>query len=94
MSTRNTTNCGRGSYGHGSSSNQNGRGTRGHGRGSSKSSSNLFSFGTPRVVCQVCNKPGHATISCYHRFDCSYQADPPATAQAFYSSPSTIQEDN
>ena len=94
MSTRNTTNCGRGSYGRGSSSNQNGRGTRGHGRGSSKSSSNLFSFGTPHVVCQVCNKPGHATISCYHRFDRSYQADPPAIAQAFYSSPSTIQEDN
>ena len=54
MATRNTTNrgCGgRGSYGHGSFSNQNGRGIRGCGRGSS-------------------------------------------TAQAFYSSPFAIQDDN
>ena len=97
MATQNTTNRGRdgrGSYGRGSSSNQNSRGKRGRGRGSSKSSSNPFSFGTPRVVSQVCNKPGHAAISCYHRFDHSYQADPPTTTQAFYSSPSAIQDDN
>ena len=97
MATRNTINHGRGgrgSYGRGSSSNQNGRGTRGCGRGSSKSSSNPFSLGTPHVVCQVCNKLGHAAISYYHRFDHSYQADPPAIAQAFYSLPSAIQDDN
>ncbi|KAJ1417820.1 Zinc finger, CCHC-type superfamily [Sesbania bispinosa] len=29
-----------------------------------------------RTVCQVCNKPGHIAINCYHRFNPSYQETP------------------
>lgn len=27
----------------------------------------------PRLTCQVCGKPGHSTLYCYHRFDHKYQ---------------------
>ena len=85
--------CG-GQSGRGFSSNSNGgRGHQGRGLGSFSlsnghgSSSSSF-FGAPRPVCQVCNKPGHAALTCYHRFDHSYQLEnpTPAQAQAFYSS--------
>ncbi|KAF5475922.1 hypothetical protein F2P56_007677 [Juglans regia] len=34
---------------------------------------NTRSNNLPSLICQVCNKPGHSTRKCYHRFDLSYQ---------------------
>ena len=53
------------------------------GSGREKGLSSQSSSGTsPRPVCQVCNKPGYTTLSCYHRFDYSYQKDNSSTMQA------------
>jgi hypothetical protein len=40
-----------------------------------------------RLVCQVCSKPGHTALKCYHRFDHSYQVDS-AAPSAFLTIPS------
>lgn len=29
----------------------------------------------PRPICQVCGKPGHEALHCYHRFDHTYQSE-------------------
>ncbi|KAB5514017.1 hypothetical protein DKX38_027923 [Salix brachista] len=53
----------------GYSSNPSGRNytsSRGHGRGRWNRSNN-------RPLCQLCNRPGHVALKCYHRFDISYQ---------------------
>jgi hypothetical protein len=99
MAARNSSPHGHGGqFGRGFSSNTNsGRGNWGRGRGSPSSSNgrgSSSSFGPPLTVCQVCNKPGHAAITCYHRFDHSYQLDNPtlAQAQAFYSSQAIIDD--
>jgi hypothetical protein len=58
---------GRNNYGSGRGSFSNSqRNPRGRGRGRNTSN---------RPVCQVCHKPGHAALTCYHRFDNSYTAE-------------------
>uniref|UniRef100_A0A2N9IRZ5 Reverse transcriptase Ty1/copia-type domain-containing protein n=1 Tax=Fagus sylvatica TaxID=28930 RepID=A0A2N9IRZ5_FAGSY len=44
------------------------RNHRGRGRGRNNSN---------RPVCQVCHKPGHVALTCYHRFDNSYTTESP-----------------
>jgi len=62
------------------------RGCFGRDRGSS-SSNNL----PPRHVCKVCNKSSHTALTCYHRFDYSFQHENSPDMQAFTASacPST-----
>ncbi|XP_062101696.1 uncharacterized protein LOC133807396 [Humulus lupulus] len=38
---------------------------RGHGRGRGRGNQS-------RVMCQLCNKPGHPAAKCYHRFDVAF----------------------
>ena len=59
-------------------------GCYGRGRGPSHS----FSPYTPRQVCQVCNKPGHTALTCYHKFDYLFQQDNLPNMQAFATSSS------
>uniref|UniRef100_A0A2N9GIG9 Retrotransposon gag domain-containing protein n=1 Tax=Fagus sylvatica TaxID=28930 RepID=A0A2N9GIG9_FAGSY len=47
---------------------------RGRGRGPYNNSS--------RPTCQVCSKPGHTALTCYHRFDNSYTVETPPNMQA------------
>ncbi|KAB1216375.1 Retrovirus-related Pol polyprotein from transposon TNT 1-94 [Morella rubra] len=57
-----------------------GRGGRGwNGAGSSY-------FPEDRPACQVCFKPGHTTLQCYNRFNQAFQALPPPSMAAHYSS--------
>ena len=54
---------------------------RGRGRGG-----RTFSYANSpnSLVCQVCEKPGHNALKCYHRFDVSYQVSrPQRPPQAF-----------
>nr|KYP55899.1 hypothetical protein KK1_002125 [Cajanus cajan] len=37
--------------------------------------------GYNKVQCQVCQKPGHTTLQCYHRFNPSFQHDNPTFQQ-------------
>uniref|UniRef100_A0A2N9IZQ3 Retrotransposon Copia-like N-terminal domain-containing protein n=1 Tax=Fagus sylvatica TaxID=28930 RepID=A0A2N9IZQ3_FAGSY len=37
---------------------------------------------SPRPVCQVCTKPNHSALTCYHRFDNSYTVDSTSNMQA------------
>ncbi|KAF5460471.1 hypothetical protein F2P56_020335 [Juglans regia] len=53
-------------------------GRRGRGRGLNYFSNR--SDGCP--LCQVCQKPGHTALSCYHRFNQSYQSPPPTSLTA------------
>lgn len=46
-----------------------GRGGRSYGRGRGRSNRNGGRF----VVCQLCNKPRHVVINCYHKFDHNFQ---------------------
>uniref|UniRef100_A0A2N9GL63 Reverse transcriptase Ty1/copia-type domain-containing protein n=1 Tax=Fagus sylvatica TaxID=28930 RepID=A0A2N9GL63_FAGSY len=46
-----------------------------------------------RPVCQVCHKPGHAALTCYHRFDNSYTAESPPI-HALYASPNAASDLN
>ena len=43
---------------------------RGRGRGRSH-----YPTASNRLVCQVCHKPGHVALQCYHKFDNTYQLD-------------------
>jgi hypothetical protein len=49
---------------------------RGFGRGSNTSSSQ-------RLICQVCNKPGHSAFDCHNRFNNNYHRDSSSNMQAF-----------
>uniref|UniRef100_A0A2N9IVZ2 Reverse transcriptase Ty1/copia-type domain-containing protein n=1 Tax=Fagus sylvatica TaxID=28930 RepID=A0A2N9IVZ2_FAGSY len=70
---------GRNNYGSGRGSFSNSqRNPRGRGRGRNTSN---------RPVCQVCHKPGHAALTCYHRFDNSYTAEASQNMHALYASP-------
>lgn len=40
---------------------------------------------SPAVACQVCGKPGHSALDCYHRFNQAYQSEPPTQAFAAMS---------
>lgn len=51
---------------------------RGRGRGRERQEGQRLvpnNASSPRPVCQVCNKPGHTALRCYHRYDHSYQVD-------------------
>jgi hypothetical protein len=52
---------------------------RGRGRGNYNNS--------PRPVCQVCIKPGHSALTCYHRFDNSYTVESNPNMQALLATP-------
>uniref|UniRef100_A0A2N9GEU1 Integrase catalytic domain-containing protein n=1 Tax=Fagus sylvatica TaxID=28930 RepID=A0A2N9GEU1_FAGSY len=76
---------GRGNFGPGRGSSSNSqRNHRGRGRGRNNSN---------RSVCQVCHKPGHAALTCYHRFDNSYTAKSPYI-HALYASPNAASDLN
>lgn len=62
----------------------------GRGRGPPTSSTNS----TPRQVCQVCNKPGHTTLTCYHKFYYSFQQENSSNMQAFAASSSPSSSDH
>uniref|UniRef100_A0A2N9HTS2 Reverse transcriptase Ty1/copia-type domain-containing protein n=1 Tax=Fagus sylvatica TaxID=28930 RepID=A0A2N9HTS2_FAGSY len=79
-----------------SNSGQNGRGSanafqknanRGRGRGRGNFISN-------RPVCQVCTKPGHDALHCYHRFDNAYTAESTPNMQAFVATPQVSPDPN
>uniref|UniRef100_A0A2N9J1E7 Uncharacterized protein n=1 Tax=Fagus sylvatica TaxID=28930 RepID=A0A2N9J1E7_FAGSY len=71
-----------------SSTNNNQRINRGRGRGGRGNSS------SHRPTCQVCNKPGHAALQCYHRFDNSYTSESRPNMQALLATPSANQDPN
>jgi hypothetical protein len=68
------------------SSNRGGRSSfnpnRGRGRGRNNSS-----YNSNRPVCQVCHKPGHTALQCYHRFDNSYTVESNPPMQALLATP-------
>ena len=68
------------------SSNRGGRSSfnpnRGRGRGRNNSS-----YNPNRPVCQVCHKPGHTALQCYHRFDNSYTVESNPPMQALLATP-------
>uniref|UniRef100_A0A2N9GYN8 Reverse transcriptase Ty1/copia-type domain-containing protein n=1 Tax=Fagus sylvatica TaxID=28930 RepID=A0A2N9GYN8_FAGSY len=40
-------------------------------------------YSSNRPVCQVCQKPGHVALQCYHRFDNSYTIEAPLLCKLF-----------
>uniref|UniRef100_A0A2N9I7A2 Uncharacterized protein n=1 Tax=Fagus sylvatica TaxID=28930 RepID=A0A2N9I7A2_FAGSY len=68
------------------SSNRGGRSNfnpnRGRGRGQ-----HSYSYNYNRPVCQVCQKPGHTALQCYHRFDNSYTVESTPPMQALLATP-------
>ena len=56
------------------------RNFRGRGRGHSFSPQN-------RPICQVCHKPGHTALKCYHRFDNSFSTDTTNNMHALLAAP-------
>uniref|UniRef100_A0A2N9GW48 Retrotransposon Copia-like N-terminal domain-containing protein n=1 Tax=Fagus sylvatica TaxID=28930 RepID=A0A2N9GW48_FAGSY len=64
----------------GGRSNFNSNRGRGHGRNNSYYQPN-------RPVCQVCQKPGHTAVQCYHRFDNSYTVESTPPMQALFATP-------
>uniref|UniRef100_A0A2N9F027 Reverse transcriptase Ty1/copia-type domain-containing protein n=1 Tax=Fagus sylvatica TaxID=28930 RepID=A0A2N9F027_FAGSY len=64
------------------------RTNRGRGRGGCGGPS------SHRPTCQVCNKPSHVALQCYHRFDNSYASESRPNIQAFLATPSASQDPN
>ena len=56
------------------------RGRGFHQHVSSPSGSSASSESDNRPICQICGKPGHNALRCWHRFDNSYQLDDLPTA--------------
>lgn len=56
-----------------------------HNKGQRRHRNQKSSFNGSQLVCQVCNKPGHTTLKCYHRFDFAYQAEQSNNFQAHMS---------
>ncbi|PKU66893.1 Retrovirus-related Pol polyprotein from transposon TNT 1-94 [Dendrobium catenatum] len=40
---------------------------------------------TARVMCQICNKPGHIAMHCWHRTNLSYTPTAPTTQRSFFT---------
>uniref|UniRef100_A0A2N9IH96 Reverse transcriptase Ty1/copia-type domain-containing protein n=1 Tax=Fagus sylvatica TaxID=28930 RepID=A0A2N9IH96_FAGSY len=59
---------------------------RGRGRGTYNNSS--------CPVCQVCTKPGHTALTCYHRFDNSYTVETNPNMQALLATPNYAPDPN
>ena len=58
------------------SSSGNNRGpSRGRGRNAYDYNINSGHHNSSRLICQVCNKPGHSPTYCYHRYDPDYQGE-------------------
>ena len=55
---------------------------RGRGRGRQN-----YSYSSNRPVCQVCQKPGHVALQCYHRFDNTYTYESTPQMQALFATP-------
>ena len=55
-----------------------------HGRGHGRNVAN----GNSHLICQVCKKPGHIALTCYHRFDHSFQGVSPNIATFVAGPPS------
>ena len=55
---------------------------RGRGRGRHN-----YSQSSNRPFCQVCQKPGHVALQCYHRFDNTYQYDNSSQMKALLATP-------
>uniref|UniRef100_A0A5B7C9B1 Uncharacterized protein n=1 Tax=Davidia involucrata TaxID=16924 RepID=A0A5B7C9B1_DAVIN len=66
-------------YGYaGQSSNTHFSGNQSHYKqGSSQGSTMSFPSNQSQISCQICNKPGHQALDCYHRMDYSYQGRHP-----------------
>uniref|UniRef100_A0A2N9E542 Retrotransposon Copia-like N-terminal domain-containing protein n=1 Tax=Fagus sylvatica TaxID=28930 RepID=A0A2N9E542_FAGSY len=62
---------------------------RGRGRGRQ-----THSYPSNRPVCQVCQKPGHAALQCYHRFDNTYTSESTPQMQALFATPNYSQDPN
>ena len=62
---------------------------RGRGRGRQN-----FSYSSNRPVCQVCQKPGHVALQCYHRFDNTYTYESTPQMQALFATPNYSQDPN
>ena len=62
---------------------------RGRGRGRQSSS-----YSSNRPVCQVCQKPGHVALQCYHRFDNTYTYESTPQMQALFATPNYSQDPN
>jgi hypothetical protein len=62
---------------------------KGRGRGRSN-----YSHSSNRPFCQVCNKPGHIALQCYHRFDNTYQYDNSSQMQALLATPQQTTDPN
>lgn len=65
---------------------------KGHGRGRNTydSRQQYGQYGcssTGRTICQVCNKPGHIAVYCYHRYEPEFQGDNPSPAALMAGSP-------
>jgi hypothetical protein len=64
--------------------------TRGRGRGRN----NQSFLKTSRPICQVCQKPSHVALNCYHRFDNAYQSKVSSNMQAYLTSSYTSIDSN
>ena len=62
---------GGGGYGGNGRGNGSGGNSGGGGRGRNSS----YNDRRPKVICQVCNKPGHTAAKCWYRYDETYQGD-------------------
>uniref|UniRef100_A0A2N9EFQ8 Retrotransposon Copia-like N-terminal domain-containing protein n=1 Tax=Fagus sylvatica TaxID=28930 RepID=A0A2N9EFQ8_FAGSY len=62
---------------------------RGRGRGRSN-----FSNSSNKHFCQVCQKPRHVALQCYHRFDNTYQYDNNPQMQALLVTPQQTTDPN
>jgi hypothetical protein len=50
------------------------------------------SSGGSRLICQLCQKPGHTVLQCYCRFDASFQGSSASSAQAYMASPQPVSD--
>uniref|UniRef100_A0A151UFE4 Retrovirus-related Pol polyprotein from transposon TNT 1-94 n=1 Tax=Cajanus cajan TaxID=3821 RepID=A0A151UFE4_CAJCA len=64
-------NIGRGQQNHRGRNKGNFRGGKSFGRAPSRGYDKQNNYNRP--ICQVCNKPGHTALNCYHRFNPQYQ---------------------
>uniref|UniRef100_A0A2N9FE22 Reverse transcriptase Ty1/copia-type domain-containing protein n=1 Tax=Fagus sylvatica TaxID=28930 RepID=A0A2N9FE22_FAGSY len=75
------------------SSNRGGRFSSNNHRGRGRGRQN-YSYSSNRPVCQVCQKPGHVALQCYHRFDNTYTYESTPQMQALFATPNYSQDPN